>query len=62
MEGQIKGLCEVFRTIIFTHIYRDFNKQEDELSKRDLLKQEGKIFYNQLVEGHEGPTLILNLL
>jgi ribonuclease HI len=61
-KDMTKELCKVFRTISFTHIYRDYNKQEDELSKIALQKQEGKIYYNLLVEGHEGPTLILNLL
>jgi len=45
---------------MFTRIYRDNNKQADVLSKRDLQNHEGKIYYNHLEEGQEGPTLFIN--
>jgi hypothetical protein len=61
-KDRIKELCQLFRSLCFTHIYIDHNKQVDDLSKRDLQNQEGKIYYNQLEEGNEGPTLIMNLL
>jgi hypothetical protein len=60
-KDRIRDLSKAFRTINFTHIYRDINKEADILSKKALQMQEGKIVYNQWEEGNEGPTLFLNL-
>jgi ribonuclease HI len=61
-KDQIKDLYKDFRTLIFSHIYKEYNQQSDELSKRAPQHQEGKIIYNQMEDGHMGPTLFLNLL
>jgi ribonuclease HI len=60
-KDRIKDLNEAFRTINFTHIYRDNNKEADILSKKALQMQEGKIVYNQREKGNEDPSLFLNL-
>jgi hypothetical protein len=60
-KDRIRELQKFFRDISFSHIYRDQNKDVDLLSKIALQKQEGKITYNHWVDGHEGPTLFLNL-
>jgi len=54
-------LKKSFKEISYSHIYREHNKEADSLSKKALLKIEGKIEYNLWVNGSEGPTLFLNL-
>jgi hypothetical protein len=44
-----------FQAISFHHIYRDFNKEADKLSKQALLEHEGKITYYQWEPGGAGP-------
>jgi ribonuclease HI len=60
-KERIKELVKGFRSLSFTHIFREFNQQEDTLSKRALDLQEGNIFYSQSVDGHLGPNLSLKL-
>jgi hypothetical protein len=40
-----KDLIKKFQAISFHHIYREFNKEADQLSKQALLEYEGKITY-----------------
>jgi ribonuclease HI len=60
-KDRIRELTKSFSTISFSHIYREQNKEADLLSKKAIQMQEGKITYNQWVEGNEGPSLFLNL-
>jgi ribonuclease HI len=60
-KDRIKELTKSFNTISFSHIYREQNKEADFLSKKAIQMQEGKISYNQWIEGNEGPPLFLNL-
>jgi hypothetical protein len=60
-KDMIRELKKSFREISYSHIYRELNKEADSLSKKALLKIEGKIEYNLWVDGNEGPTLFLNL-
>jgi ribonuclease HI len=60
-KDRIRDLIKNFREISFTHIYRDFNREADLLSKQAIQQQEGKISYYTWVDGKEGPTLSINL-
>jgi ribonuclease HI len=60
-KDRIEELCPLFRSISFAHIYREENKQADRLSKKALYSCRGRIAYNLWVDGHEGPTLFINL-
>jgi ribonuclease HI len=60
-KERIRDLNKNFSSINFSHIYRDYNKEADLLSKQALQMQEGKIAYNHWEGGNEGPTLFLNL-
>jgi hypothetical protein len=57
----IKELIKSFNTIHFSHIYRDQNKEAYFVSKKAIHMQEGKISYNQWIEGNEDPPLFLDL-
>jgi len=60
-KDRIIHLNRTFRSINYSHIYKDFNKDAYILSKKELHMQEGKINYNQWEEGNEGLSLFLNL-
>jgi len=51
-----------FQAISFHHIYKEFNKEAYQLSKQDLLKPEGKIYYYLWEPGGAGPTNYLVML
>jgi len=57
----IDELIPLFRSISFAHIYREENKQADLLSKKALFSCRGRTTYNLWVDGHEGPTLFIDL-
>jgi ribonuclease HI len=57
----IRQLQSTFRTLNFNHIYREYNKEANLLSKVALQKKAGIITYNHWVEGHEGPPHVLKL-
>jgi ribonuclease HI len=61
-KDRIRELHSSFSSIKYTHIYRESNMEVDKLSKKALLKPEGKINFNLWTEGQEGPTLFLNLI
>jgi hypothetical protein len=56
--GELKKL---FQKISFAHVYRDYNKVVDSLSKFALLQAPGKIVYYYCEEEHEGPLQFLDL-
>jgi ribonuclease HI len=58
---KIKELSTHFRAITFTHTYREFNKEADDLSKKALKEQIGKIYFTQWEEGYKGPTRCLKI-
>jgi ribonuclease HI len=60
-KDRIRLLQSTFRKLSFNHIYREYNKEADHLSKVALQKKAGIITYNHWVEGHEGPPHILKL-
>jgi ribonuclease HI len=51
-----KDLIKKFQYISFHHLYREFNKEADKLSKEALLVPEGKITYYQWEPGGAGQT------
>jgi len=60
-KERVKDLVEGFRTLCFTHVFREFNQQADTLSKSALNFHEGRINCNQMVDGHLGLTMALKL-
>jgi hypothetical protein len=50
-----KDLIKNFQAISFHHIFREFNKEADQLSKKALLEPEGKISYYLWEPGGAGP-------
>jgi hypothetical protein len=56
-----KDLFKNFQVLSFHHIYRDFNKEADKLSKEALLAPEGKITYYQWEPGGAGQTKNLDI-
>jgi ribonuclease HI len=60
-KERIIDLIPLFRSITFAHIYREENKEVDLLSKKALYLRQGQITYSHWVDGHEGPTLFLNM-
>jgi hypothetical protein len=54
-------LTTLFQGISFHHIYKEFNKETDLLSKRALLEPEGRLTFFQWVGGARGPLTHLNL-
>jgi ribonuclease HI len=60
-KDRIDELIPLFRSISFAHIYREENKEVDCLSKKALYSSRGRIAYSQWVDGHEGPTLFINM-
>jgi ribonuclease HI len=60
-KNRIRDLIKNFREISFAHIYREYNREADLLSKQAIQKPEGKISYYTWVDGKEGPTMFINL-
>jgi ribonuclease HI len=58
---QIKALQRHFKTFMFTHTSREFNREADLLSKTALQKQVGMITYTHWMDDHEGPSLAIKL-
>jgi hypothetical protein len=54
-------LTTLFQGIRFHHIYREFNKEADQLSKQALLELVGRLTYFQWVGGVGGPHTHINL-
>lgn len=50
-----------FRKLIFTHIYREENREADSLSKRALHLPPGQIYFTIWEDGNEGPAIKLKL-
>jgi len=64
LEGwkyRTKELTSQFQEIDFNHIFRDFNKEADLLSKKALLGPFGRLTYFFLINGKAGPPNHLNL-
>jgi hypothetical protein len=60
-KHRLRGLIDLFHSISFAHVYREYNEVVDNLSKQALLKEPGKIYYYECVEDHQGPQLSLDL-
>jgi hypothetical protein len=60
-KDRIKALILEFSALDFSHTYRDFNQEADELSKQALELPEGRLTYFQMEDGLVGPSLFLNL-
>jgi ribonuclease HI len=58
---RIGELIKLFQKITFSHVYREYNKVADNLSKYALLQVPGKIVYYCCEEEHEGPLQFLDL-
>jgi hypothetical protein len=56
-----KELATTFQDIKFHHIYRDFDKEVDTLSKRALMEPEGRLSYFLWLNGTESPHSHLNI-
>jgi len=54
-KNRIKALSKYFLSINYQHIFRNFNVEEDKLSKMALEETEGILFYHQWINGVEGP-------
>jgi hypothetical protein len=52
---------KTFQAISFHHIYGDFNKEVDQLSKQALQEHEGKITYYQWEPRGAGPLKPLTM-
>jgi hypothetical protein len=52
---RIKELIKHFQEISFQHIFREYNKEADLLSKQALQEPEGRITYYKWENGTEGP-------
>jgi ribonuclease HI len=60
-KQKTRDLANLFQGISFHHIYRDFNKEADLLSKQALLEPEGRLSFYQWVDGAGGPLTHLNI-
>jgi len=60
-KHKTKDLITFFQGISFHHIYMDFNKEANLLSKQALLESEGILSFYQWVGGAGGPLTHLNL-
>jgi hypothetical protein len=56
LEAKIQGAKQKFEELHFYHIYREFNKEADGLSKRALQAPEGIISLYTWSNGEEGPA------
>jgi hypothetical protein len=56
-----KVLTTNFQEISFHHIFRDFNKEADRLSKQSLLDPKGRLTYYTWENGMTGPLSHINL-
>jgi hypothetical protein len=60
-KDRIKALILKFYALDFSHTYRDFNQEADELSKQALDHLECRLSYFHMEDGLVGPSLFLNL-
>jgi hypothetical protein len=60
-KDRIRSLFSSFKNLSFNHIYREYNRYVDHLSKLALQKKEGIITYNLWIDGHEGPSHFITL-
>jgi len=60
-KRRTKVMTTNFQEIIFHHIFRDYNKEVDPLSKQGLLDQKGNLTYDTVDYGTSGPLFHLNL-
>jgi hypothetical protein len=60
-EHRTKVLSTNFQEIIYKHIYREYNKEADCLSKQALLGPIGRLTYYIWENGKAGPLFHLNL-
>jgi ribonuclease HI len=60
-KERITDLIPLFRSLSFSHIFREENKVADNLSKKALFLLQGKISYSQWEDGHEGPTHFIKM-
>jgi ribonuclease HI len=60
-KERVSALISSFQKITFDHVFREGNREADNLSKLALQKTPGKLTYYQCIEMHEGPHLFLDL-
>jgi hypothetical protein len=60
-KQRIKMLRRKFLATNFFHIYREFNKEADEQSKKSLLKPKGYILLHKWSSGLEGQRRLINI-
>jgi ribonuclease HI len=60
-KTRTKDLIKKFQYLSFHHLYREFNKENDKLSKEALLVPKGKIIYYQWEPGGVGQTKHLTI-
>jgi hypothetical protein len=56
-----KDLIKYFQEISFHRIFREFNKEADQLSKQAIYESESRISYFKWENGFAGPLSHLNL-
>jgi ribonuclease HI len=56
-----RSIITDFQDIKFTHIFREYNKEADSLSKQGLLEQKGILTYFSVIDGRTGPMSQINL-
>jgi hypothetical protein len=64
LEGwkkRIQIVMNTFESIQFFHIYREFNKEADVLSKKALNEPKGYIMLHLWTEGVEGQRRLINI-
>jgi ribonuclease HI len=60
-KRRTKTMIAKFQEISFLHIFRDYNKEVDLLSKQWLLEQKGILTYYSVDDGRTGPIAHLKL-
>jgi ribonuclease HI len=60
-KERIVEFYPLFRSITFTHIYREANYEADSQSKKALHSCRGRIAYTLWMDGHEGPLQYISL-
>jgi hypothetical protein len=60
-KDKITDIFTSFQNISFNHVYREENKEADNLSKQALSRDPGKLIYFQCIEENEGPHCFLDL-
>jgi hypothetical protein len=61
MEAKNKELTTLFQGIFFHHIFMEFNKEVDRLSKQALLEPKGRLTYFTWERGTTGPQTHIKL-